>query len=257
MNSEKPTYQKRTFYGPLELAPGFPQMGDRYILKHPNEPSKLIRQSGEEWSPSEMDACVYATQQVLKGLGSYGIHHVEPSFIENVSKDDQAYLLIVVTGLHDVQSYENLQNTHMTPDQVNEADQALTNMLNYTIHVIDEGGYIDPEMMRLEQFVYDPTQPPGKRMVLVDVEPLFSHKVDANEESVEDGLPSILAYGVIRLIVDAINLAHKAPYPTVSLQKAKVAVEKLPRDSPATNELKATLRQALDALEINPDILEI
>lgn len=136
-------------------------------------------------------------------------------------------------------------------DQISEMDQALTSMLEYTAQIMDEGGYIDPEIMRLEQFVYDASQPQGKRMVLVDIEPLGSEKVDVNKNSTEYRYPSALASTVIKLGANAINLAKKAGsgYNLTSLQKAARAIEALPEDdSLAIDEAKIAFVRALDSL---------
>lgn len=116
MDVEKPIYEKRTFYGPLEIAPDLPQNGWRSIMKHPDDPSKLIRVSGEGtyWDQNEMDESVYATQQALRGLGEHGIHHVNPSYIDATDKDSRPHLLAVVTRLNHVQSYESLLISWLT-----------------------------------------------------------------------------------------------------------------------------------------------
>lgn len=254
MNTERPIYEKRTFYGPLEIAADLPQDKWRSIMKHPDDPSKLIRVSGEGayWDQDEMDESVYATQQVIKGLSKHGIHHVNPSYIDATDKDGRPHLLAVVTRLSHVQPYESLLlDESLDTDQIREIDQTLTNMLAYATQVMEEGGYIDPEIMRLEQFAYDASQTEGKRMILVDIESLGSVKVDVNKNSIEHGYPPALASTIIKLGVDAINLANKVgqDYTLTSLQKATDTLEALPENnSSAIDDAKIAFAHALDAL---------
>lgn len=254
MNTDRPTYENRTFYGPLNLAAGAPQSGDRYIMTHPDNPSRLVRASGEGvyYDQKEMHTRVYHTQQVLKGLSEHGINHVNPTYIDETSDSHKPRLIVVVDKLDNFQPYtELLTNDTLTDEQIHEADQAISNMLSYIEQAINESGYHDQEMMRLDQFVYDSSKPEGKKMILVDVEPTGGGKIDVNRDSMEYGYPSPLLNTVIRLCVDAIELSNKVGYPIASLQRAAQIIMQLPGESPATNSAKAELLHALDTREIS------
>jgi len=232
------------------------------MLTHPDDASKLVRTVGEGtfYNKVEMDTRVYETQQVLEGLKEYGISHVEPTYIDQVTSSGKPYLLMVVEKLSNVDSYQDLlKSGALNVDQANEADKTIEYMLRYTAHVIKDGGYIDPEMMRLSQFVYDSSRPEGKKTVLVDVEPIGADPVDITEDSVgENGLLTYLSRTVLTLCIDAINLATGSGNKNIgSLSKAAKVVEALPGDSVATNNFKATLLRALDNLAQDSDIRKL
>lgn len=246
-----PAYVDRKFYGPLALATGMPQNIRRHMLAHPSDKTKMIREGheGTYVDQAEMDERVFATQQVLDGLTRHGVNHVNPAFINDTGMNNKPNLLTVVTLHENSIPYGNLLRKGLLSDeQVFEADYVIGSMLEYLAEVIDEGGYVDAEMMRLKQFVYDDSQPQGKKMVLVDVEPLDGSKVDRNEESVsDDGAPNQMTRSVLRLVTDIINLCQKAGTRDItSLEKMATIVASLPGESTAVNAMKAAILRALD-----------
>lgn len=257
VNSEHPTYEKRNFYGPLELAPDVPQHGDRYFMRHPDDATKLVRASGEGAysNKDDMDEQVFAAQQVLNGLREHGVNHVNPSYIEQMSENGEPYLITVVDKLEDIVSYEELiDGGGFDESKIYEADTALCHMIDYTLSVIQENGYYSSEMMRLNQFAYDESQVEGKRFILVDIEPINSHKIDTTEDSMEYGYPSMLTGMVARFCADSIELSNIAGRSLSCLEEAARVVEALPGDSPATNRVKEVLLTALDTLTVSPEM---
>jgi hypothetical protein len=258
MNIEHPAYEQRTFYGPLNLAANIPQHGDRYIMIHPDDPSKLVRASGEGvyYNQQEMHTLVYCTQQVLKGLSEHGITHVNPSYIDETGENRQPRLVTIVDKLDSFLPYTDLFSKEtLTGDEVYEADHAIGGMLSYIEQAMEEEGYYDQEMMRLDQFVYDASRPKDKKMILVDVEPTGSGKIDMNRDSMKYGYPSPLFTTVIRLCVDAIELSRKAGYSIPSLAQAARVVMQLPGELPETDRAKVELLHALDTCEISGDTM--
>lgn len=258
MNIERPVYEQRTFIGPLNLAADAPRNGDRYIMDHPDDRSKLVRASGEGvyYNQQEMHTLVYRTQQVLKGLSEHGIAHVNPLYIDDTRESDQPRLITVVDKLDSFTPYTDLLTRDtLTTEHVYEADHAISAMLSYIEQAMDESGYYDQEMMRLDQFVYDASQPKDKKMILVDIEPTGSGKIDMDRDSMAYGYPSPLFTTVIRLCVDAIELSRKADHPIPSLAQAAQIIMQLPGESPATNAAKAALLHALDTCEINEETM--
>lgn len=258
MNAERPAYEKREFYGPLELAQDVPEIRYRYMLEHPDDPSKLIRTTDEGLyvDQHDMDEQVRITQQVLHDLKSHGINHVNPSYINETQDGGEPCLLIVVDKLKDFEPYSKLiGNGNLTSDQIHEADLALGSMFDFLGRMMDEDGYIDIEMMRLGQFVYDPSQPEGQKMVLVDVEPVGGRKVDMAEDSMEEGYPSSLATAVAKLTADTVNLANKTGADIDSIRKATEIIERLPGDSEETGRMKSVLLAALDNRALNKELI--
>ena len=258
MNIENPapSYSKRTFYGPLELNPDIRQNDYRTVLAHPEDPSKLIREINAEglyFNKTEMDETVYATQQILKGLSEYGVNHVDPSFFDETT-DDERRLTAVVTRLIDVRSYDELIEGSVSLEQIYEIDQVLGNMFDYIAHAMEEEGYIGAEMMHLGQFVYDDSQPKGRKMVLVDTDPLYASKIDMQEDSIKNRFVSELTQTVARLVVDAITASNKAEQPLASFQKAASVIEALPGESYYTLSAKEALLHALDTHEISTHV---
>lgn len=254
MSAERPAYKKRTFYGPLELSPDAPQNGDRYIMTHPEDPKKLVRASGEGTYEDldDMNMRVFITQKVLDGLSRHGINHVNPTYINETSKSGEPYLITVVDKLQNIQPYsELLKSQNMSDTQVREADLVLEHMIEFAIEAMQENGYIDSEMMRLDQFAYDASQAPGKKMVLVDIEPIGGIKVDMSRDSMEHGYSSILASTVAGLCADAIELSNKSGHAIKSLRTAARAVETLPGNSEETVQAKTILLHALDSRRIS------
>jgi hypothetical protein len=260
MSVEYPEYGDRAFYGPLELSTEYPQNGDRYIALHPDDPTKLIRASsqGEYYDHNEMNSIVYATQQVLNGLSQYGVNHVNPVYIDQTSEAGKPYLITVVDKLRNVKSYSDLiEDEVFSDEQLSEIDHALCGMLDFTLQSVYEEGYISPEMMRLNQFVYDESQPPGSKMVLVDIEPRDGCKVDVNRDSMKYGYLSPLADTVAKLVVDTIINTNRASWTFASVEKAAAAIEALPGDSEGTINAKTKLFQALDSKSISQEVLNL
>jgi hypothetical protein len=257
MNAEPPVYEKREFYGPLKLSEDTPNNLYRYMLEHPDDSSKLVRTTdGLYCNQEDMGEHVRITQQVLQGLKDHGINHVNPSYIDESSEQGKPYLLIVVDKLKDFEPYSKLiDRGDLTSEQAHEADLALNHMFSFLEQAMSENGYIDTEMMHLEQFVYDPSQLKGQKIVLVDVEPIGGEKVDMKEDSMEHGYPSSLAITVAKLAADAINLARKTGYHVESLQKAAEIIDLLPGESELTNQMKADLLRALDSRELTPEVM--
>lgn len=254
MTAEHHLYGDRGFYGPLEPIANSPLHNGRYIAKHPDDSSKLVRSSGEGayYDRVEMDSRVRATQRVLDGLAKLGLNHANPSYIDDTRQNEQPHLVTIVDRITNHQPYADLvASDDLSADQVDEANNVIDIMLTYTGQVMNTGDYIDSEMMRLDQFVYDASQPTGKKMVLVDVEPVGGQKVDINEDSMAHGYPTFLMDTIVQLCTDAIELSNKAGYPVTSLQKAATIVGELPGNSAETNEAKATLLQALDTLSVD------
>lgn len=258
MNAERPAYEKREFYGPLELARDVPEIRYRHMLEHPDDPSKLIRTTDEGLyvDQYDMDEQVRITQQVLHDLKSHGINHVNPSYIDETSEDGEPCLLIVVDKLKDFEPYSKLIGSgNLTPEQIHEADLALGHMFDFLGQAMNENGHIDIEMMRLGQFVYDPSQPEGQKMVLVDVEPVGGREIDMAEDSMMRGYPSALATATAKLVADTVNLANKTGASVGSLQKAAEIIERLPGDSEQTNHMKSILLTALDNRELSQELV--
>lgn len=260
MSTEHPEYKNRTFYGPLELSKDVPQNGDRYISLHPDDPTKLVRASveGEYYDHDEMNRLVYATQKVLEGLSEHGVNHVNPIYIDQTRESGKAYLITIVDKLQNVKSYIDLtESGSFTDEQLAEIDHTLCGMLDFTLQAVREEGYISGEMMRLNQFVYDESQPPGKKMVLVDVEPADGHKIDLGRDSMKYGYSSQLTSAVAKLVVDTIVNTNRAGWMFASLEKAAAAVQVLPGDSADTIKAKTHLLQALDSKTISNDVLRL
>ena len=258
MNAERPEYEKREFYGPLELAQDVPEIRYRHMLEHPDDPSKLIRTTDEGLylDQRDMDEQVRMTQQVLHDLKNHGINHVNPSYIDETSEGGEPYLLIVVDKLKDFEPYSKLIGSgNLTPEEIHEADLALSHMFDFLGQAMDENGHIDIEMMRLGQFVYDPSQPEGQKMVLVDVEPVGGREIDMAEDSMMRGYPSALATATAKLAADTVNLASKTGASVDSLQKAAEIIERLPGDSEQTNHMKSILFAALDNRKLSKELI--
>jgi len=258
MNAERPAYEKREFYGPLELARDVPEIRYRYMLEHPDDPSKLIRTTDEGlyFDQNDMNEQVRITQHILHDLKSRGINHVNPSYINETQDGGEPCLLIVVDKLKDFEPYSKLIGSgNLTPEQIHEADLALGHMFDFLGQAMNENGHIDIEMMRLGQFVYDPSQAEGQKMVLVDVEPVGGVKIDMNEDSMEHGYPSTLATATAKLVTDTVNLANKTGADVGSLQKAAEIIERLPGDSEQTNHMKSILFAALDNRELSKELI--
>lgn len=260
MNIEKPDYINRTFYGPLELSKEVAQRGDRYISLHPDDPTKLVRSSGKGvfYNHHQMNEIVFATQKVIEGLTEHGVNHVNPQYIDQTTERDDPHLMIIVDRLQNITPYDELRNRGaLTDEHFVEIDSALSGMLDYTLEAIQEEGYISSEMMHLKQFVYDESQPSGKKMVLVDVEPLDGQKIDVSVDSMEHGYPSRLADTAIQLVIGAIANTNRAGWTFASIQKATEVVANLPGESMNTIKAKTYLLHALYSKTITKNILDL
>lgn len=260
MNLERSVFIDRDFYGPLELASVNGERGDRYVMLHPTDPTKLVRASGKGTylNKEEMYKRVSDTQQVLGGLGEHGVTHVNPLYIDDTREDGEPYHLAVVDRLNNVRPYDEIiASFELSIDQIEEANLAIGHMLSYAMQTIHKGGYIDPEMMHLSQFVYDSLRPRGEKMVLVDVEAIGASKVDSTGDSIENGLPTALLRTVAELCVDIINLAKKSERQPTSLQSAIAVIKALPGESSETNDAKEVLLEALATNDINPEITNL
>mgnify|MGYP000524790496 CR=1 FL=1 len=257
MSVERPIYENREFYGPLELSKTAPEMRYRYMLEHPDDPTRLIRTTDEGLyiNKADMDAQVTIAQYVLEELKEHSVNHVNPTFIDETSDSGEPYMLITVDELTDATAYRELiRNDSLTPDQAQEADHALCGMLEYLKDVVHNDGYYDPEMMNLDQFAYCPSLPNGQKMVLVDVEPIGGKVFNPDEDSIEFGCASDFAATVATLITDAITLSNKSKRPIKSLRKAAEIVLLLPGESEMTEKLKSDLLQAIDSCELTPEL---
>ena len=260
MNAERFVYAERNFYGPLELASANEERRDRYIMLHPDDTTKLVRASnkGTYLDKKEMNERVSNTQQVIDGLSEHGVSHVNPSYIDGTSEGGEPYLITVVDKLEYARPYDEIiAHPELSGEQIKEADLAICHLLSYAAQIIHDGGYIDPEMMRLSQFAYVASSPAGERMILVDVEAFGAFEVDPNKDCMENGFPTALVRTVAELCIDAINLAKKSEHQLASLQAAIAITKTLPGKSPETNEVKMALLWALENNEISSEIVNL
>lgn len=258
MNAERPAYEQREFYGPLQLAEGVPEIRYRYMLEHPHDSSRLIRTTDEGLyiDREDMEETVRVTQYILRSLKNLGINHVNPSYINETGEDGEPFLLIVVDKLKNFEPYSELiRHDSLSEEQIHEVDLAISHMFDFIVLAMKENGYIDIEMMHLEQFVYDSSQQAGQKMVLVDVEPAGSRKVEMDKDSMEYGYPSPLCGGAAKLIVDTIELANKSEYYLQSFQKATEVIRLLPGDSEKTNQMKKDLLNALTTRTLSRELM--
>lgn len=266
----QPTYGKREFYGPLQLDPDIRQPDDRNFMIHPDDPTKLVRfNKGFVAGREQLHDEVAGTQRVLEGLSRYGIPHVNPVYMseETAYRWEPADLIIVVDRLDNVRPYSEILGGENIPlEVVQEVDQLLCRLLGYVGEVLQQGGYIDTEMIRLDQFAYDASRPVGQKMILVDVEPIGSGPVDPAKESIREGIsedvypagyPTKGAQTTARMIVDIIELARATDYPLESSQVAAHVAQMLPGDSLQTNEAKAVLLHALDTNEVSQAVFNL
>lgn len=260
MNAERPVYEKREFYGPLELKGESSENRYHYMLEHPDDPTKLVRttNSGLFQDKFEMDKDVKIIQHILQKLEEQGINHVNPSYIDETSESGQPYLLIVVDRLHDATDYSKLiENGNLTDDQREEADYALGHMYGFLKQAVEDEDYVDEEMLRLDQFVYDQSQPKGKRMVLVDVEPIGGTEINMSQDSMDHGYPTALASITTQLVADTVELAKKTGATLESTQSAIEVIKMLPGNSVKTQQMKNILLHALIHHELTPQFLHL
>lgn len=261
----QPSYESRKFYGPLQLDPDMPQPQGRNFLIHPDDPSKLIRfNSAFAADESELNERVAGTQRVIADLSRYGIPHVNPIYINGGGGHEGPDLIIVVDRLDNAHSYDQIVSGNNLNSQIaGEVDLTLCRMLEHVGTVVQQGGFVDTEMMRLDQFAYDSSRPTGQKMVLVDVEPLGAGEVEPLAESIQEGeyypggYPTDATQTTARLIVDMIELAQKIDYPFKSFQVAADIVGLLPGNSPQTNTAKELLLTALDNREVSQEIFNL
>lgn len=230
----------RIFYGPLERSSDYEERNTT-IMKHPEDATKLVRygRDGEYYDSEEMARYVQQTQQTLAGLAAFGVRHVEPQYIDESTLDGTARLVTVVDKIE----HDDALEIESSSDVFSAKNRVLTQMLAYTAHVARKGGYIDAEMMHLEQFTFD-----GRDMVLVDIEPIGSSEfIHPAVGSVDvDGTPGHLLFSTARLIRDVLELPEEfRDEPTV--RAAARAVELLPGESPQVDEVKVILLASLDA----------
>jgi hypothetical protein len=260
MSAERPIYENREFYGPLELSKTAPEMRYRYMLEHPDDPTKLIRttEEGEYADRGEMDHEVAKSIATLEGLEEHGITHTHPVYSAETGAKGRPYLVMTVDKIADATPYSTLiENNILTDNQLHEADRALCGMLDYVHDVMSNGGPYDSEMMRLEKFVY--TSDTNGSLVLTGIEPfasdVYDPDSDPNEESIALDYPSGLAICVINLTIDTVTLSTKTDDSLESLQKAADAVTRLPGSSDATNKLKSDLLTAITTRTLTPELM--
>lgn len=238
--ASEPVYGVRTFYGPLDRATEYDDY-NATIMDHPHDADLLVRYSrdGEYFDDEEMAVCVHNTQRLLDGLATYGVQHVNPHYIDESNSDGDARLMMVV---------DKVQLGHVSAMDVAAAKgYALMRLLEYTADIASYGGYIDPEIMHIEQFAFD-----GQNMVLVDIEPTSSGVfVDPTYDSMDFGdLPGYLLFTTARLVRDVIDLPMSVQNEMI-LQKAVKAIAALPGESDGTNAAKVVLLSSLDAGMMN------
>jgi hypothetical protein len=242
-----------------------PQPLGRFFAIHPDDPSKIIRytsdRASDAYDKEEMDEKVANTQHVLDNLTRHNVPHVNPLFIDETNNQGQPSLMIVVNRLTNVRSYTEdiISAESVAPDVAREADLVLERLFDCVDSAVQQGGYLDREMMGLGQFIYDDSRPVGQKMVLIDVEPIGARKVDPLEESIREGYPegTCALSTTARLSVNAIRLAQKTSYPVQSLEAAARVIEMLPGNSENTNAAKIALLDALDKKIVSMEVLNL
>lgn len=147
------------------------------LYQHPTDQTKLIRYDG--WglynSYAEMLTMVEATHDLIGRLAVAGVQSVNPDYIAKPLGLGGNIDMFAVVDKVDGFSLEELLVTGNQHDIPAVAyDQLFDSMLAYFQDVISEGGPVSTEMLRLEQFMYNPND---GQFTLVDVAPNLIHVI--------------------------------------------------------------------------------
>lgn len=145
------------------------------LLQHPGYPDVIIKDCGGTGDSKSYMVEIAAKARSYSRMLSHK-YHIPTAEVEFVigpdsksSRDDRIFA--IARYIKGVSLPEALHNPANHDDVREETTMLVYRLLDHLNDVIEKGGDIEPEMLRYDQYMYDPSAPKGKRAVLVDIEP--------------------------------------------------------------------------------------
>lgn len=190
-----------------------------------------------------------AAQDELNDLSSqYGIAYAQHQNILGPGEGGDVRLYQYTEYIEDGVGFGNLEKIGVIGDEVAyEIDRTTDGLARHIGDVAVHGGILNPEYMRLAQFVISPSKPQGERMILVDVEPMSPQvvaKPELRRESGEDIMPIVTSTAV--LLRDFLSVKPYTDYDFSAVESMRQTINMIHGGDSVFERVRNDLLQALN-----------
>ena len=200
------------------LTPASFDNGNNRHFVHSSSPDHLVRYV--EGVPGYIEGAAY-TQKYLQYLHqAYGIRSAKTEYVatalpmyefaKQIGMEPDPSIITVSEQLHgsipaiDILT-EGFGNAKQELECVWEYDQLLCNIIRHVKDIHTDGGVLSTEFLRLSQFVFIPSNARGRRLVLVDVEPIELSYSSPSSKSPQ-AVPRDIAQVIPEIAEDVVRL---------------------------------------------------
>ena len=200
------------------LTPASFDNGNNRHFVHASAPDRLIRYV--EGVPGYIEGAAYTRKYLQYLHQTYGIRSAKTEYVatalpmyefaKQIGMEPNPSIITVSEQMHgsipaiDVLT-EGFGNAKQELECVWEYDQLLCNIIRHVKDVHTDSGVLSTEFLRLSQFVFIPSNARGRRLVLVDVEPIelsYSSPSSKSPQAVSRDIAQVIpeiAEDVVRL----------------------------------------------------------
>ncbi len=177
-------------------------------------PDKVIRWEG--YAAEILHELPYVQRHLNDFEHIFGIPTVHTQFVltgeeQSFDLEHNDYKLIMVNDriADAIPASEALELDH-DPSLTREFDTLSCRLLRHLRQVFEEGGTIMGEYCRYSQYVFSPSAPESKRLILVDVDPIYMRVLEKPENRTAGSVPIELLSILADCAFDVISLEKRA-----------------------------------------------
>ena len=188
------------------------------IYTHPGSSNKLVRWSEHVYDHLDI---VYPLQDHLENLERvYGIPNVHPQFALSESplapasrftavRPEYSDIVAVVDNIEDGTTLESLmESNELNEEKVQEYDFLAQRLIAHLRDTYVYGGLFCTDFYHYNQYLYSESAPAGKRLILVDIEPIGLNVLPEPASRLPGGVPLQLIRAIVNFTEEVAELEH-------------------------------------------------
>jgi len=238
--------------------------GKRDVLFHPQDSTKLVRWSEHLYEEKDI---VYPFKDHLDHLEKiYGIPNVHPQFVTSANSLPSAArsiglkpdidIIAIVDRIEDGVTLEELIKVRALDEQkVQEYDLLAQRLIAHLQDIYENGGLFCTEFYHFHQYLYSDAAPAGKKLILVDIEPLGFKALPEPASRLEGGIPLDLVRVLVNLAQEVNELEHYTGMKLAATSELITLLELI--ESEGVSNIEEAKQRALETLDAHDtDIVE-
>lgn len=218
-----------------------------------NDDDHVLRVEALYESSHEALMCSSAARIELDELKEkFDVHSVPYSSVIANDAEEVLTLYQVAERVKDAFPVSELKEIGTIGESVaNEIDRTATGLALHIKDVLENGGILNPEFTRLNQFVISPSRPETQRLVLVDITPTFPRVLTKPEHRNQDGSDDVVAASAFSALIKSyIGIRNISTHSFDADAALREAIAAIKGSAPEITRLKNDLLQAVDTGDI-------